>query len=103
MANVEGIDAVGAMYQQMFATGNPTEVSLDPESIVVSQAGDLAYEVGTYRWTWPGPDGTPVTESSKYVSILRPTAAGEWEVAIDIWNQDTTPGPPIEMAPPPDE
>jgi uncharacterized protein (TIGR02246 family) len=96
MPKAEGIDAVRAAYQQMYAAGNPTSASLDSETIVVAESGDVAYEVGTFSFSGPGPDGTEMTDNGKYMAIWKPTADGTWKIAADIWNSDAMPGAPAE-------
>jgi uncharacterized protein (TIGR02246 family) len=92
MPKAEGIDAIRAAYQQMYAAGNPTSASLDSETIVVAESGDVAYEVGTFSFSGPGPDGTEMTDNGKYMAIWKPTADGTWKIAADIWNNDAMPG-----------
>ena len=96
MPKAEGIDAVRAAYQQMYAAGNPTSASLDSETIVVAESGDVAYEVGTFSFSGPGPDGTEMTDNGKYMAIWKPTADGTWKISVDIWNSDAMPGAPAE-------
>jgi uncharacterized protein (TIGR02246 family) len=94
---VEGIDAIRAEFDQMSPEeARPTAFSLDPESIVVSASGDMAYDVGTFTYTGPGPDGTEMTDNGKYVAIWKPAADGTWKIAVDIWNSDAMPGAPAE-------
>lgn len=51
--------------------------------------GDLAYVRGTYLVTFQGP-GAPhlVTETGKFVWVLRRESAGRWRVTVDVWNAD---------------
>jgi|SRR5687767_10872681 len=96
MPKAEGMDAVRSAYQQMYAGGNPTEASIDAETIVVAENGEMAYEVGSFRFAGPAPDGTTMTDTGKYVAIWKPTEGGEWKIAVDIWNGDEMPGTPSE-------
>ena len=90
---VEGIDAIRAEFDAMSPEeARPTAFSLDPESIVVSESGDMAYDVGTFTYTGAGPDGTEMTDNGKYMAIWKPTADGTWKIAADIWNSDAMPG-----------
>lgn len=94
MTRSEGTDAIRSAYQQMYSMGNPTAFSIEPQTIVVSESGDIAYEVGTYTWTGPAPDGTTITDTGKYVAIWEPTGTGEWKIVVDTWNSDQMPGAP---------
>ena len=91
----QGIDAIRTEFETMAAPEmRPTAFSLDPHTVVVSESGDLAYEVGTFSYTGPGPDGTEMTDNGKYVAIWAPNEAGEWKIAVDTWNSDAMPGAP---------
>jgi uncharacterized protein (TIGR02246 family) len=100
MPLAEGTDAIRSVWQQMFAAGPLTAVSLDPRTIVVSESGDMAYEVGTYSMTGTAPDGSSITDTGKYLTIHEPTESGEWKIAVDTWSSDQMPGAaPSEGAP----
>jgi uncharacterized protein (TIGR02246 family) len=92
MPLAQGTDAVRSVWQQMFAAGPPTGVSLDTQKVVVSESGDMAYQVGTFSMTIPGPDGSTVTETGKFVTIHEATEGGEWKIVVDTWNSDQMPG-----------
>lgn len=91
MPKQEGIEAIRAAYGQMYSVGAPTTFSLESETIVVAEGGDQAYEAGTFSSSYNGPDGTPMTDTGKYVAIWKPTAEGTWKIALDIWNSDGAP------------
>ena len=57
-----------------------------PEQIVVSASGDMALDRGTYNLT-VAPDGTPQTDTGKYVVVWRKIGS-EWKAAADIFNSD---------------
>ncbi|MFN2421864.1 MAG: SgcJ/EcaC family oxidoreductase [Gemmatimonadota bacterium] len=98
MARAEGKDAIRSVFQQMLSAGNPTQFSLDSPTIVVSESGDMAYDVGAYSFTGPAPDGTTMTDNGKHVVIWKPAGGGEWKIAVDTWNSDQMPGAPSEPA-----
>jgi ketosteroid isomerase-like protein len=56
---------------------------------IVDGRDDLAYVVGTYTMTIapPGAPG-PITDSGKFVEILRKQSDGSWLIAVDIFNSD---------------
>jgi uncharacterized protein (TIGR02246 family) len=100
MARADGVDAIRSAFQHMLSAGNPTAFSLVSPTIVVSESGDMAYDVGAYSFTGPAPDGTTMTENGKHVVIWKPAEAGEWKIAVDIWNSDQMPGAaPAEAQP----
>ncbi len=93
MPKTEGIEAIRAWFQPIVPEeSRPTAFSLDPQTITVSESGDVAYEVGAFTYTGPEPDGTVVTTNGKYVAIWKPAADGTWKMAVDIWNSDTMEG-----------
>lgn len=54
-------------------------------------SGDVAYARGTYLLTFRAPGArNPVTETGKFVWILRRPPGGEWRVTLDAWNADPT-------------
>ncbi len=62
----------------------------------VSIAGDLGYTRGTYEAAMLGPDGQPLLEQGKWVSVWKRDADGKWRIAVDIYNTDTP--PPVHAA-----
>lgn len=51
-------------------------------------AGDLAYTDGTYSMSYKGPDGKPVVDTGKYISVWHLDKSGQWKVIRDIFNSD---------------
>lgn len=84
----EGREAIEKAWSGMMKTPG-FELTFEPTTILVSSAGDLAMDRGTYRFSSTGPNG-PVTETGKYVVVWR-NVGGEWKAAADIFNSD---GPP---------
>jgi len=64
----------------------PGVIIREPSEIVVSAAGDLAYEIGTYRTVVEGPDGR-VEGQGDYVVVWR-KVAGKWKAAVDAFNNE---------------
>ena len=78
---VRGRAAVDAYLAAAHA--EPTDLTYTTVDVVASEAGDLAYEVGTAVW----PDGP-----GKYLTVYRRTDAG-WRIAADTWSHDAPPTP----------
>ena len=78
---VRGRAAVDAYLAASHA--EPTELTFTTVDVVASEAGDLAYEVGTAVW----PDGP-----GKYLTVYRRTDDG-WRIAADTWSHDAPPTP----------
>lgn len=64
------------------------QVKHDLDEVVVSRGGDLAYVSYSYELTFTGPEGAPVTETGKDISIYRKNAGGSWKLAIDMWSSN---------------
>lgn len=64
-----------------------------PEQVEVAQSGDLGYSRGHYSATWTSSDGTPITDTGKYIVIWKKQPDDDWKVAVDILNSDLPPVP----------
>ena len=64
-------------------------LTFEPEEIVVSSSGDMAYDRGTYRFRATPPGGA-IDDVGKYLVVWR-NVGGEWQVAADIFNSDNVP------------
>ena len=53
-----------------------------------STSGDLGYSTGTYDLSFNGPNGEPVVDHGKYLTVWRKQADGSWKVVQDIFNSD---------------
>ncbi|MFQ5797807.1 MAG: YybH family protein [Bacteroidota bacterium] len=80
---VEGRSDIGAWY----ASFTVTEVTLTEAQ--VDGGGGLGYERGTYSVTSSTEDmPEAVSDTGKYLLILRKQPDGSWRWAVDIWNSD---------------
>ena len=68
-------------------------ISWETTTAVAAKSGDLGYTSGTYQLSMSGPDGKPISDKGKYVTVWRKTA-GKWKVIADIFNSDLPPSPP---------
>lgn len=83
MATARGASQIRPIWDEMLGMKN-LDFSFNATDLRVSNAGDMAYEVGTYRMAFDGPDGR-VTDDGKYTTVWR-KVNGEWKVASDILN-----------------
>ncbi len=91
---IEGREAIRERMRAAFTPENPRMV-WEPETAVVSEAGDLGYTIGRWRSLPPGSDDiAEATASGSYVSIWRKDPSGRWRVAVDIGNEDAKPPAP---------
>lgn len=67
---------------------SPSYVSLtfSATNVNVSEAGDVAWEVGTYDASTKDSKGKPTAEKGKYVLIWKKQADGNWQIEVDMNN-----------------
>ena len=63
------------------------QIRWEPESVHVSQSGDLAYMFERNVVTFNDPQGNPVTAHGKVVTVWRKDANGAWRNVVDMWNE----------------
>lgn len=87
MPIVQGANDVVGMWAGL-ANMPGASLTFEPSEIEFSEAGDMAYEVGTWQFeqTTEGA-GAPVRDNGKYVVVWQ-NVNGEWKVVADIWNSD---------------
>ena len=86
MPRADGIDAVMAGWREFLATPG-LELTGQCQDVIVSQAGDMAIDLGTYRMKMTGPTGAPIEDHGKYVTVFKKTDAG-WKSIVDTYNSD---------------
>lgn len=71
-----------------------TSFSLNWEPVIAegSVSGDLGYTVGLSQSRRIGPDGQPVNNTGKYVTIWKKDSAGKWKAVLDIGVTDRREG-----------
>ena len=85
---VVGKDAIRTLLTQFMSP--EFAVAHHLEEVVVSKGGDLAYVSYTYELTFLGPEGAPITETGKDITIYKKAADGAWKLAIDMWSENET-------------
>lgn len=58
----------------------------EPVSAEVSNSGDLGYTFGVYELKFDGPEGEPVVDNGKYITVWKKQDDGLWKVAADMFN-----------------
>ena len=77
-----GKDAIQKEFAGMM--GDPQfALTFSPTKIVVSKAGDMAYEIGDYQITFSGKKDKPVTTKAMYVVVWGKQADGSWKALLD--------------------
>jgi uncharacterized protein (TIGR02246 family) len=65
-------------------------ISWQPQSVVVSESGDMAYILENSQISFTDSTGKPITINNKAVSIWRKQTNGTWKNAVDISTPDTS-------------
>lgn len=60
-------------------------------AVDVSEDGTMGVTRGTYAATMKAPDGAPIVERGKWVSVWRRVSGGPWRITVDIFNTDSLP------------
>jgi uncharacterized protein (TIGR02246 family) len=89
-----GKEAIRTVCSPIFANPGFT-INWHKTKVGLSRAGDLAYATGTYEVTTHDPQGNPVTDRGKDVTVWKKQADRSWKIVADIWNSDRPlPAPP---------
>lgn len=91
-----GRAAIRSAVAEMFAMPN-VRLSFQPTSISVARSGDVAYDLGTYRMSFDGPQGR-VDDAGRYTVVWR-KIDGRWQAVSDMV-VSTNPLPPPPPPPP---
>ena len=61
-------------------------MTFGPTDITISEAADMAYDIGTWSIAFTSDKG-PAKDHGKYVVVWK-KVGGDWKVAADIFNSD---------------
>lgn len=64
------------------------DLKLAPNTKMVSEAGDMAIDIGSYEMNAKDAKGKPIHDVGKYVTVFK-KMNGEWKIVVDTWNSDT--------------
>jgi ketosteroid isomerase-like protein len=82
----EGSEKIRGRWASEF-TGGKFDLEREPKKIEVADAGDMAYEVGTYKVSWDKPrEHRKGQGAGNYVTVWK-KENGEWKTAAYIWNR----------------
>src|SRR5215213_2393298 len=65
-------------------------ISWQPQSVEVSESGDMAYLIGNSQISFADSTGNPITIHNKAVEIWRKQADGSWKNVVDISTPEST-------------
>ncbi len=79
----EGPESIRSRWAGEFG-GRKFDLTREPRKVEVADAGDMAYEVGTYQVSWDKPQKGQ--GAGNYVTVWK-KENGEWKTAAYIWNR----------------
>ena len=88
---LSGKPAIRQMVEQSFKMPG-FRISWEPQSVQVSEGGDMAYIIENSQVSFRDSSGTPIVLHNKAVSIWRKQQDGAWKNVVDI----STPEPSKE-------
>ena len=65
-------------------------ISWQPQSVEVSESGDMAYLIGNSQISFADSTGNPITIHNKAVEIWRKQRDGSWKNVVDISTPEST-------------
>ena len=86
-AVVKGAEGIRELASQLAAMPG-FAFGVDPHTVEIARAGDLAYLIGDYDITVNDPNGNPVTEYGKFVEVWRKHPDNSWNHVLAIWNSN---------------
>ena len=89
MATLTGKDSIREYVTTSLSIPGFT-ISWETTQFAVSEAGDMAYGVGTNRVTFPLENGALRTAEGRAVTVWR-KENGAWKCVVDIWNDAPPP------------
>jgi uncharacterized protein (TIGR02246 family) len=87
---VNGPDAIREWASAMFSAPG-FSITWKPATVDVAASADLGYTRGAYELHMPGPNGMPMRDRGKYVTVWRKESDGKWRVVVDMFNSDAPP------------
>jgi uncharacterized protein (TIGR02246 family) len=84
---VQGKEAIRAAWAQLLAIPG-LKIDWQITKVDVSRAGDMAYTLYHYEMTMPGPNGAPIKDKGKDMSVWKKQSDGAWKMVADTFNSD---------------
>lgn len=84
---LEGRDRIRAWFERQLAAPDYS-ATFAPTRIVVARSGDMAWEIGTYRVSYRGRDGTLVSRVGKHL-VTWGREGGRWRVTAESISSDS--------------
>ncbi len=85
-ARADGKDAIRQVWVGFLSTPG-LQMTVTPNTKLVSEAGDMVVDLGSYVMNWQDAKGQPTSETGKYVTVFK-KVNGEWKIVVDTYNSD---------------
>lgn len=89
MPTMSGRQAIHTGWTGFLATPG-LDLKFQSTKKMVSEAGDMVVDVGTYQQKMQDAKGKMVEDNGKYVTVFRKTPLG-WKIVVDTFNSDKGP------------
>ena len=86
MPTMNGHEAIHTGWQGFLATPG-LDLQFHSTKKMVSEAGDMVVDVGTYHQKMNDPKGKVIEDDGKYVTVFKKTDSG-WKIMVDTFNSD---------------
>jgi uncharacterized protein (TIGR02246 family) len=84
---LKGKQAIRQMVEESYKTPG-FRISWQPQSVEVSESGDMAYVIENSQVSFTDSTGKAITQHNKAVSIWRKQEDGSWKNVVDISTPD---------------
>jgi len=85
---IVGTTAIRTAYEEFFKLPF-TDWMMEPRTVVVAASGDLAYDIGSFKMVFEGPEGR--TEVPQKSTFIWRKLDGQWKVVVCCFSSDTPP------------
>ena len=86
MARVDGKDGIRQAWVG-FLNMPGMELTPTANTKIISEAGDMVVELGSYVFKFQDPSGKTQTDNGKYATVYQ-KVNGEWKIVVDTFNSD---------------
>lgn len=84
---VQGKAAIRSAWAQLLTIPG-LKINWQITKLEISRTGDMGYTLYKYEMTMSGPDGVPVTDRGKDMSVWEKQSDGTWKMVADTFNSD---------------
>ncbi len=83
-----GKEAFGKQISSRTETGSKSTLKWEPDSVEISQSGDLGYTFGRYESTVVDEQGVKTKTYGHYITIWKKQSDGSWKFVFDTGNEN---------------